>query len=121
MTSNRSSMLSLAAGLSLLPAALQAQDTAAEMVGGGLGLVIGLLIVIVIGAVVGWLASLIVRGSGSGFWSDVLVGIGGAIIARFLFPAIGVGFGDGIIGSILPALIGAVLLLLVLRLIRRGA
>jgi uncharacterized membrane protein YeaQ/YmgE (transglycosylase-associated protein family) len=104
----------------LLPTGLLAQDTAAELVGGGIGLVIGLVIVVVIGAVVGWLASLIVSGSGGGFWTDVLVGIGGALIARFLFPALGVGFGSGILGAIVPALIGAVILLLVLKLIRRA-
>lgn len=109
------------ASAALLPTGLLAQDTTAELVGGGIGLAIGLVIVVVIGAIVGWLASLIVRGSGGGFWSDVLVGIGGALIARFLFPALGLSLGSGIVGAILPALIGAVILLLVLKLIRRAS
>jgi uncharacterized membrane protein YeaQ/YmgE (transglycosylase-associated protein family) len=50
----------------------------------------------------------------------VLVGIGGALIARFLFPVLGVSFGTGIVGAIVPALIGAVILLLILKLIRRA-
>jgi uncharacterized membrane protein YeaQ/YmgE (transglycosylase-associated protein family) len=113
--------ISLLLSVALSPAVLFAQDGTADLVGGGIGLVIGLLIVVVIGAVVGWLATLIVSGSGGSFWGDVLVGIGGALIARFLFPALGIGFGSGIVGAILPALIGAVILLLVLKLIRRAS
>ncbi len=61
-----------------------AQEETAEAIGAGVGLVIGLLIAIVIGAIVGWLAGLIVKGGGSGFWSNVLVGIGGSILANVL-------------------------------------
>jgi uncharacterized membrane protein YeaQ/YmgE (transglycosylase-associated protein family) len=114
-------LISLVLSTALLPAVLFAQDGTAELVGGGIGLAIGLIIVVVIGAIVGWLASLIVSGSGGGFWSHVLVGIGGALVARFLFPALGIGFGSGIVGAILPALIGAIILLLILRLIRRAS
>lgn len=76
---------------------------------------------IVVGAVVGWLASLIVKGGGSGFWGDVLVGIGGSILAGYLLPALGLDMGSGAVGAFVPALIGAVLLLLIVRLIRRVA
>jgi uncharacterized membrane protein YhiD involved in acid resistance len=41
--------------------------------------------------------------------------------AAGIFPALGIGFGSGIVGAILPALIGAVILLLVLKLIRRAS
>ncbi len=51
---------------------------------------------------------------------DVLVGIGGSIIASYLFPAIGIPLGTGIVGAFLAALIGAVLLLLIIKLIRRA-
>lgn len=96
-----------------------AQQDAANAIGAGVGLVIGLLIAIVIGAVVGWLASLIVKGSGSGFWSDVLIGIGGSLIASVLLPAIGLNLGSWV-GSFFAALIGAVILLLIVKLVRRG-
>ncbi|MCC1494524.1 GlsB/YeaQ/YmgE family stress response membrane protein [Cognatishimia sp. F0-27] len=96
-----------------------AQDQAAEAVGAGIGLVIGLTIAIVVGAVVGWLASLIVKGSGSGLFSDILIGIGGSIVASFLFPALGLTFGGNVIAAILSPLLGAVILLLVIKLIRR--
>lgn len=90
-----------------------------ETVGAGMGVVAGLLIAIVVGAVVGWVASLIVKGAGSGFLTDVLVGIGGSIIASYLFPAIGVPIGGGFAGAFIAALIGAVLLLVIIKLIRK--
>ena len=96
-----------------------AQDQTAEAVGAGLGLVIGLSIAIVVGAIVGWLASLIVKGSGSGLLTDILIGIGGSIVASFLFPALGLTFGGNTIAAILSPLIGAVILLLIIKLIRR--
>ena len=96
-----------------------AQENAAEAVGAGIGLIIGLVIMIVVGAVVGWLASLIVKGGGSGFWTDVLIGIGGSILAGFLLPVLGLNFGSGIVGAFVPAIIGAVILLLIVRVVRR--
>ena len=92
----------------------------AEAVGTGVGLVIGVLIAVVVGAVVGWVASLIVKGSGSGLLTDILVGIGGSILASFLLPAIGIQLGGGVIGSFIAAVIGAVILLLIIKLIRKG-
>ncbi|WP_135506432.1 GlsB/YeaQ/YmgE family stress response membrane protein [Roseovarius aestuariivivens] len=97
-----------------------AQDQAAEIVGGAVGGLIGLILVIIVGAVVGWLASLIVKGGGSGFWGDVLIGIGGSILAGYVLPAVGISLG-GTVGSFLAALIGAVLLILIVRLIRKAA
>ena len=81
---------------------------------------IGLLILIVFGAVVGWLAGLVVKGSGYGLLGDIVIGIVGANIAGFLFPALGIPLGSGIVGTIIAAVIGAVILLLVIRLIRRA-
>ena len=96
-----------------------AQEQTAEAIGAGMGLVIGLGIAIVVGAIVGWLASLIVKGSGSGLLRDVLIGIGGSILASFLFPAIGLNFGGNTLAAILSPLFGAVILLLIIKLIRR--
>ena len=107
----------LLSAIAATPALAQASP---EAVGAGIGVVAGLRIAIVVGAVIGWLASLIVKGSGSGLLVDVLVGIGGSIIASYLFPAIGIPLGTGIVGAFLAALIGAVLLLLIIKLIRRA-
>lgn len=102
----------------LVPAktALAQQETA-EAIGTGVGLLVGLLIAIVVGAIVGWVAGLIVKGGGSGFVTNVLVGIGGSILANILLPLVGINFGS-IAGSLLAALAGAVILLLLVRLIR---
>ncbi|SHG81804.1 GlsB/YeaQ/YmgE family stress response membrane protein [Marivita hallyeonensis] len=111
-------------GLYVVTAALTAspgfaQEQTAEAIGAGMGLVIGLGIAIVIGAIVGWLASMIVKGSGSGLLKDVLIGIGGSILASFVFPALGLTFGGNTIAAILSPLLGAIILLLIIKLIRR--
>ena len=79
-----------------------------------------ILIWIIVGAVAGWLAGLVVRGSGFGLIGDIVVGIVGAFIAGWLFPRIGVQLGTGFVRAVLDAFVGAVLLLLVLRLFRRA-
>jgi uncharacterized membrane protein YeaQ/YmgE (transglycosylase-associated protein family) len=80
----------------------------------------GILIILVVGAVAGWLAGLIVRGAGFGLIGDIIVGIVGAFIAGWLLPRLGVHIMSGMIGAIIDATIGAVILLLVIRLIRRA-
>ena len=79
-----------------------------------------ILIILVIGAVAGWLAGLIVRGMGFGLIGNIVVGIVGAFIAGWLLPRIGIVIGGGMIASIINATIGAVVLLVILGLIRRG-
>jgi uncharacterized membrane protein YeaQ/YmgE (transglycosylase-associated protein family) len=79
-----------------------------------------LLIILVIGAVAGWLAGQIVRGMGFGLIGNIVVGIVGAFIAGWLLPRIGIVIGGGMIASIINATIGAVVLLVILGLIRRG-
>jgi len=76
---------------------------------------------LVIGAVAGWLAGLIVKGYGFGLIGNIVVGIVGAVIAGFLLPKLGIVLGAGIIGTIIDAVIGAVVLLVVLGLVRRAA
>lgn len=86
-------------------------------------MVYGLIISIIIGGIAGWLAGLIVRGSGQGVLMNVVIGIIGAVIAGWIFPAVGLRIGpDGsILGSIIFATIGAVILLALLRLVNRAA
>jgi uncharacterized membrane protein YeaQ/YmgE (transglycosylase-associated protein family) len=79
-----------------------------------------ILIILIVGAVAGWLAGLIVRGAGFGLIGDIIIGIVGAFIAGWLFPRLGVHIMSGMIGAIIHATIGAVILLLVIRLIRRA-
>ena len=80
-----------------------------------------LLIILLVGLIAGWLAGIIVRGSGFGIVADIGIGVIGALIASWLLPRLGVHLGTGMVARIADATIGAVLLLLVLRLAyRRG-
>ena len=79
-----------------------------------------IIIVLIIGAIAGWLAGLIVRGFGFGLLGNIVVGIVGAFIAAWLLPRIGVVIGSGMIRSIISATIGAVILLVIIGLIRRA-
>ena len=79
-----------------------------------------ILIILIIGAVAGWLAGLIVRGMGFGLIGNIVVGIVGAFVAGWLLPRIGIVIGGGMVGSIINATIGAVVLLVILGLIRRA-
>jgi uncharacterized membrane protein YeaQ/YmgE (transglycosylase-associated protein family) len=78
-----------------------------------------IIIFLIVGAVAGWLAGLVVKGRGFGLVGDIIVGIIGALIAGWLLPRLGIYIGAGIIGQIIEAFIGAVILLIILRLVRR--
>jgi uncharacterized membrane protein YeaQ/YmgE (transglycosylase-associated protein family) len=75
---------------------------------------------IVIGAVAGWLAGVLVKGGGFGLLGDIVVGIIGAFIGGWLAGVLHINVGGGWISTILTAAVGAIILLLVLRLVRRG-
>src|ERR1041385_9302181 len=68
-----------------------------------------LVIILLIGAVAGWFAGLVVQGTGFGLIGDIVIGIVGALLAGLLFPALGIHFGAGIIAQIIAATVGAVI------------
>ena len=74
---------------------------------------------LVIGLIAGWLAGLVMRGGGFGLVGDMIVGVIGAFIGGWLFSFLGIGAG-GLIGSIITAFVGAVILIVILRAIRRA-
>lgn len=82
-----------------------------------------LIVTLVVGGVAGWLASLVVHGTGFGLVGDIVIGILGALIAGFLFPHFGLALtvGGGILGAIIMAFIGAVILLVVVKVIKNIA
>ena len=80
----------------------------------------GLLILLLVGAVAGWLAGLIVKGRGLGLVGNIVIGILGAFIASWLLPQLGIVIGGGLIGSVIHAMIGAIILLIVVMAIRRA-
>ena len=80
-----------------------------------------LVVFLVVGAVAGWLAGLIVKGYGFGILGNMVIGILGALVGGWLFNHFGIFPAGGIVGELIGATVGAVILLLLLRLIRRAA
>jgi uncharacterized membrane protein YeaQ/YmgE (transglycosylase-associated protein family) len=84
----------------------------------------GILIWLIVGGLVGWLASVIMRTDGQqGIVLNVVVGIVGALLAGFIIsPMLGVGtINEGVsVATFLVSLVGAVILLAIVNLFRRG-
>jgi uncharacterized membrane protein YeaQ/YmgE (transglycosylase-associated protein family) len=89
------------------------------IIGGSVMTIEGLIILLVVGAVAGWLAGVIMKGYGFGLIGNIVVGIIGAVIAGWLLPRIGLNIGGGIVAQIINALIGAIILLFVVGLVKR--
>ena len=79
-----------------------------------------LLVFLIVGAVAGWLAGVIVKGHGFGLVGNIVVGIIGAFLAGWLLPMLGIAIGGGIVAAIINALIGAVILLVIIGFIKRA-
>jgi uncharacterized membrane protein YeaQ/YmgE (transglycosylase-associated protein family) len=77
-----------------------------------------ILVILLVGIVAGWLAGKVVRGTGFGLIGDLVVGVAGAFVASWLFPRFGIQLGTGIVSSIIYSALGAILLLVIVRLIR---
>lgn len=75
---------------------------------------------LVVGAIAGWLAGLIVKGAGFGLLGNIVIGIIGAVVAGWLLPQLGVNLGTGVVRAIINAAIGGVIVLVILSLIRRA-
>jgi uncharacterized membrane protein YeaQ/YmgE (transglycosylase-associated protein family) len=84
----------------------------------------GILVWLIVGGVVGWLASIVMRTDAQqGILLNVVVGIVGALLAGFIVsPLLGVGtINEGIsIATFLVSLVGAIILLAIVNLFRRG-
>lgn len=79
-----------------------------------------ILVWLIVGAIAGWLAGLIVKGAGFGLLGNIVIGIVGAVVAGWLLPRLGVSLGSGIVSTIINAAIGGVIVLVILALIRRA-
>lgn len=78
---------------------------------------------IIVGGIAGWLAGLVVQGTGLGIIGDIIVGIVGALIGGFIVSLLlpgTFGFTGFNIGSLIIAFVGAVILLLILKAIGVG-
>ncbi len=74
---------------------------------------------LLIGLIAGWLAGLVMRGGGFGVIGDMIVGVIGALLGGWLFGVLGISAG-GLIGAIVTAFVGAVILIVILRAIKRA-
>ena len=81
-------------------------------------MLVDLVIWLIVGAVAGWLAGLIVKGYGFGLLWNIVIGIVGGLIAGWLLPMIGIFNIGGIVGAIVYSVIGAVILLLIVGLFK---
>ncbi|MEO6758901.1 MAG: GlsB/YeaQ/YmgE family stress response membrane protein [Saprospiraceae bacterium] len=77
-----------------------------------------LIFTLIIGAVCGWLAGVIRQGYGFGLLGNIVVGILGAFVGGWLFRVLGIGIA-GLGGTIITAVIGALILLFLIGLIKR--
>ena len=85
-----------------------------------------LILIIIIGGILGWLASMVMRTNAQqGIFLNIVVGVIGALLAGFLInPLIGGGnitAGDFSIGALMVSFLGAVVLLAIVNLLRRGS
>ena len=72
---------------------------------------------IIVGLIAGWITGKLMKGSGYGALMDIVIGIVGAIIGRFIMRALGFTGQGGMIYTIIIAVLGAVVLTFLLRLI----
>jgi uncharacterized membrane protein YeaQ/YmgE (transglycosylase-associated protein family) len=80
------------------------------------------IIYLIVGGIAGWLASMIMRTDGQqGIILNIVVGIIGGFIGGWLLPMVGLGLGGGTLGFLVTALIGAIVLLAIVNLFRRGS
>jgi uncharacterized membrane protein YeaQ/YmgE (transglycosylase-associated protein family) len=79
-----------------------------------------ILVILFVGLIAGWLAGQIVQGTGFGIIGDILVGIAGALVASLLFPKLGIAIGTGLVREIIYSAIGAIILLVIVRVLFRG-
>ena len=82
----------------------------------------GIIIWLIVGGIIGWLASMVMKTDGQqGILLNIVVGIIGGVIGGWLLPTLGLGLGGGWVGFLVTALIGAIVLLAIVNLFRRGS
>lgn len=79
-----------------------------------------LILFLLIGIAAGWLASTLMKGRGLGLLGNLVVGVIGAFLGGFLFNMVGISAGGPLVGLLITATVGAVVLLLLIRLIKSG-
>jgi uncharacterized membrane protein YeaQ/YmgE (transglycosylase-associated protein family) len=80
----------------------------------------GFLAWIVVGLIAGWLAGKVMKGGGYGVLMDIILGVLGGFVGGWIFGLLGIWPGGGIIGSIIVAFVGAVILVSISRLLKKA-
>jgi uncharacterized membrane protein YeaQ/YmgE (transglycosylase-associated protein family) len=75
---------------------------------------------LIVGAIAGWLAGVIVKGGGFGLIGNIVIGIIGAIVAGWVLPLFGILIGGGFFAQVINAAIGAIIVLLIVSFIKRA-
>jgi uncharacterized membrane protein YeaQ/YmgE (transglycosylase-associated protein family) len=76
--------------------------------------------ILIVGMVAGWAAGKIMKGSGFGILTDILLGIAGAIVGGWIMRLLGFYTSGGLLPSILVAIFGAVVLIALVRAIKKS-
>ena len=90
-----------------------------EAAGAGMSVLTALIVMVIVGGIAGWLAALIVKGSGYGLVGNVVIGILGSVVGGWIFRLLNIGV-TGVLGVIVGSVVGAVVLLLVVRALKRA-
>jgi len=79
----------------------------------------GTFVFLLIGLIAGWLAGRIMKGKGFGLVGNLIVGVCGALLGGFLFSLLNIATTAKIVGSLVAALVGAIILIWLISLIRK--
>ena len=74
---------------------------------------------IIVGAIAGLLADWVIKGIHVGLIGKILVGIAGGFLGGWIFSLLNLSIGTGLVAQIIPAFVGAVIVLIILRAIRK--
>lgn len=80
----------------------------------------GFIFWILIGAVAGWAAGVLMKGGGFGLLMDIVLGVVGAFVGGWLAGVLNIHIGSGVLGSLITAIAGAALILFLTRIIKRA-
>lgn len=75
--------------------------------------------VIIIGLLAGFIASYLVKGTGFGWIINLILGIAGSFLGSWVFSLIGINFGNGLLGTLIAATVGAVIIIFVVNFFKK--
>lgn len=76
-----------------------------------------IIVILIVGAIAGWLGSQLFKGSSYGLIGNIVIGILGSFVGYWLLAKLGVSMGGGLLGAILTGAVGAIVILVILQVI----